>query len=84
MSRRKSLFRQLVLLAYVNPSSFEVELGITSKILFHGNISICLLGQGDDGTSVVQAYYYNGDIVNIFSQDIIKSCHQLAAAGWTM
>ena len=25
-----------------------------SEILFHGNISICLLGQADDGTPVVQ------------------------------
>ena len=81
MSRRKTIE---VLLAYENPSSSQVELDIASEILFHGNISICLLGQADDGTPVVQAYYYNGDIVNIFSQDIIKSCHQLATAGWTM
>ena len=81
MSRRKTIE---VLLAHVNPSSSEVELDIASKILFHGNISICLLGQADNGTPVVKSYYYNGDIVNIFSQDIIMSCQQLTTAGWTL
>ena len=73
-----------VFLAHVKPSTSEIELDIASEILFHGDVSICLVGQAEDGTPVVQAYYYNGDHVSIFSQDIINSCHQLAATERTM
>merc|ERR550525_1113000 len=55
-----------VYLAHVNPS--------TSEMLFHANVSIRLLGQADDGVPMIQAYYYDGDYINIFTQEIINSC----------
>ena len=69
-----------VYLAHVNPSTSEMQTDITSEILFHANVSIRLLGQADDGVPMIQAYYYDGDYINIFTQDIINSCslsHQL-------
>jgi len=72
-----------VYLAHVNPSTDEVQTDITSEILFHGQISIKLLGHTDDGLPMIQAYYYDGDYINIFTQEIINSCNintQLTAA----
>merc|ERR1712013_584330 len=28
----------------------------------------------DDGVPMIQAYYYDGDYINIFTQEIINSC----------
>ena len=64
-----------VYLAHVNPSTSEMQTDITSEILFHANVSIRLLGQADDGVPMIQAYYYDGDYINIFTQDIINSCN---------
>lgn len=72
-----------VYLAHVNPSTDEVQTDVTSEILFHGQISIKLLGHTDDGLPMIQAYYYDGDYINIFTQEIINSCTintQLTAA----
>jgi len=63
-----------VYLAHVNPSTSEMQTDITAEILFHANVSIRLLGQADDGVPMIQAYYYDGDYINIFTQDIINSC----------
>jgi len=63
-----------VYLAHVNPSCNELNTDISAEILFHGNISIRLLGQADDGIPMVQAYYYDGDYINIFTQETIDSC----------
>jgi len=63
-----------VYLAHVNPSVEEIQIDLTSEILFHGNISIKLLGQADDGIPMIQAYYYDGDYINIFTQEIIDAC----------
>ena len=66
-----------VYLAHVNPSTEEVQTDITSEILFHGDISIKLLGQADDGIPMIQAYYYDGDYINIFTQEIIEACNMM-------
>lgn len=63
-----------VYLAHVNPSEKEIQTDIASEILFHKNISIQLLGMADDGLPMVQAYYYDGDYINIFTQEIIDAC----------
>jgi len=63
-----------VYLAHVNPSEQEIQTDIASEILFHKNISIQLLGMADDGLPMVQAYYYDGDYINIFTQEIIDTC----------
>merc|ERR1712117_785519 len=63
-----------VYLAHVNPSTCETQTDITAEILFHANVSIRLLGQADDGLPMVQAYYYDGDYINIFTQEIIDTC----------
>ena len=63
-----------VYLAHVNPSTCETQTDITAEILFHANVSIRLLGQADDGVPMIQAYYYDGDYINIFTQEIINSC----------
>jgi hypothetical protein len=65
-----------VYLAHVNTSTEEIQTDIASEILFHGNISIKLLGHADDGIPMIQAYYYDGDYINIFTQEIIDSCTQ--------
>lgn len=63
-----------VYLAHVNPSGQEIQTDIASEILFHKNISIQLLGMADDGLPMAQAYYYDGDYINIFTQEIIDAC----------
>eukprot|EP00092_Neocalanus_flemingeri_P008257 GFUD01008903.1.p1 GENE.GFUD01008903.1~~GFUD01008903.1.p1 ORF type:complete len:568 (+),score=160.88 GFUD01008903.1:205-1908(+) len=63
-----------VYLAHVKPTEHEVQTDIASEILFHKNISIQLLGMADDGLPMVQAYYYDGDYINIFTQEVIDTC----------
>jgi len=63
-----------VYLAHTQSSAEEIQTDITSEILFHGNVSIKLLGSADDGLPMIQAYYYDGDYINLFSQQIIESC----------
>jgi len=63
-----------VYLAGVNRSEQEIQTDIASEILFHNNISIQMLGMADDGVPMVQAYYYDGDYLNTFTQDIIDAC----------
>jgi len=63
-----------VYLAHVKPSEHEIQTDIASEILFHKNISIQLLGMADDGLPMVQAYYYDGDYINIFTQEVIDTC----------
>jgi hypothetical protein len=63
-----------VYLANVNPSQEEIQTDIASEILFHGNVSMKLLGRADDGLPMIQAYYYDGDYINVFSQQIVDSC----------
>lgn len=61
-------------LAHVNPATEELLIDIASEILFHGNVSINLLGHAEDGIPMIQAYYYDGDYINIFTQEIIDTC----------
>merc|ERR1711936_1145684 len=63
-----------VYFAHVNPAETEIEIDIASEILFHSTTSLQLVGTSDDGLPVVQAYYYDGDYVQLFNQDVINTC----------
>jgi len=63
-----------VYLAHVDPAKKEMQKDIASEILFHANISVQLLGMADDGIPMIQAYYYDGDYINIFTQEIVDAC----------
>jgi len=63
-----------VYLAHIDPAQKEMQKDIASEILFHTNISIQLLGMADDGIPMIQAYYYDGDYINIFTQEIVDAC----------
>ena len=52
----------------------EIEINIAAEILFNGAISLHLVGQTEDGLPMVQAYYYDGDFVKQFNQDVIDTC----------
>jgi len=61
-----------VYFAHIKPADTEIE--IASEILFNTAISLQLGGQAEDGLSMVQAYYYDGDYVNLFTQEVIDTC----------
>jgi len=63
-----------VYLAHVNPAEQDIEIDIASEVLFHKNISVQLLGMTYDGLPMVQAYYYDGDYINMFTQEVIDAC----------
>jgi len=63
-----------VYLAHVEPAKEEVHKDITAEVLFHGNISVQLMGMADDGIPMIQAYYYDGDYAELFSQEVINTC----------
>lgn len=63
-----------VYLAHVEPSKNEMQKDIVSEVLFHANISVQLLGMADDGIPMIQAYYYDGDYVHLFTQEIVDTC----------
>ena len=63
-----------VYFAHIKPADTEIEIDIASEILFNTAISLQLVGQAEDGLSMVQAYYYDGDYVNLFTQEVIDTC----------
>ena len=63
-----------VYFAHVRPADHEIQIDIASEILFNSSISLQLVGSADDGVAMVQAYYYDGDYVNLFTQEIIDTC----------
>jgi hypothetical protein len=63
-----------VYFAHIKPADTEIEIDIASEILFNTAISLQLVGQAEDGLSMVQAYYYDGDFVNLFTQEVIDTC----------
>ena len=63
-----------VYFAHIKPANSEVEIDIASEILFNTAISLQLVGQAEDGLSMVQAYYYDGDYVKLFTQEVIDTC----------
>jgi len=70
-----------VYLYNVYPSyGVEPKTDIAAEILFHGPISVHLLGHAEDGIPMVQAYYYDGGYVNQFCQMTIDAC--LVAPSW--
>ena len=58
----------------IKPADTEIEINIAAEILFNGAISLHLVGQTEDGLPMVQAYYYDGDFVKQFNQDVIDTC----------
>jgi len=58
----------------------EPKTDIAAEILFHGPISVHLLGHAEDGIPMVQAYYYDGGYVNQFCQMTLDAC--LVAPSW--
>jgi len=63
-----------VYFAHVKPAENEIEIDIASEILFQSSNSLQLVGTADDGIPVVQAYYYDGDFVQLFNQDVLDTC----------
>ena len=63
-----------VYFAHVKPAETEIEIDIASEILFTSSTSLQLVGTADDGIPVVQAYYYDGDYIQLFNQDVIDTC----------
>lgn len=63
-----------VYFAHVNPADHEIQIDIASEILFNTTVSLQLVGSADDGVPMVQAYYYDGDYVNLFTQEVIDTC----------
>ena len=63
-----------VYFAHVNPAETEIEIDIASEILFTSSTSLQLVGTTEDGLPMVQAYYYDGDYVQLFNQDVINTC----------
>jgi len=63
-----------VYLAHVDTAKEEVHKDIAAEVLFHGNISVQLMGMADDGIPMIQAYYYDGDYAELFSQEVINTC----------
>jgi len=63
-----------VYFAHVKPAENEIEIDIASEILFHSTASLQLVGTAEDGIPVVQAYYYDGDFVQLFNQEVLDIC----------
>lgn len=63
-----------VYFAHVNPADHEVQVDIASEILFHSSVSLQLVGSAEDGIPMVQAYYYDGDYVRLFNQEVLDTC----------
>merc|ERR1712083_340322 len=63
-----------VYFAHVRPADHEIEIDIASEILFNTSVSLQLVGTAEDGVAMVQAYYYDGDYVNLFTQEVIDTC----------
>jgi len=66
-----------VYVAHVSPATDEIIIDIASDLLFRDNVSIQLLGFAEDGTPIVQAYFYQNDYINLLTQDILDDCYQV-------
>jgi len=66
-----------VYIAHISPADDEIVIDIASDILFRKDVSIQLMGMAEDGVPVVQAYFYNGDYINLFTQEILEDCRQV-------
>jgi len=63
-----------VYFAHMNPANYEIQIDIASEILFNKEICIQLIGTADDGLPMVEAYYYDGDYLRTFNQDVMDTC----------
>ena len=52
----------------------KIEIDIEAEKLFNTAISLQLVGQAKVGLSKVQAYYYDRDYVNLFTQEVADNC----------
>lgn len=63
-----------VYIAHISPADDEIVIDIAADILFRGDVSLQLIGFAEDGVPVVQAYFYQGDYINLFTQEILEDC----------
>jgi len=63
-----------VYFAHMNPANHEIQIDIASEILFNQEICIQLIGTADDGLPMVEAYYYDGDYLRTFNQEVMDTC----------
>lgn len=66
-----------VYIAHISPANDEIIIDIASDILFRDDVSIQLLGFAEDGIPVIQAYFYQGDYINLFTQEILDDCYNV-------
>jgi len=66
-----------VYVAHISPADDEIVIDIASDILFRDDVSIQLVGRAEDGIPVVQAYFYNGDYINLFTQEILDDAKRV-------
>ena len=60
-----------VYIAHIGPAKDEVVIDIASDILFRKRVSLQLCGFAEDGTAVVQAYFYHRDYIHLFDQYVL-------------
>jgi hypothetical protein len=66
-----------VYIGHINPATDEIVIDIASDLLFRENVSIQLLGYAEDGVPVIQAYFYQGDFINLYTQEILEDCYRV-------
>jgi len=66
-----------VYVAHISPADDEIVIDIASDILFRQDVSVQLIGRAEDGLPIVQAYFYNGDYINLFTQEILDDAKRV-------
>lgn len=62
-----------VYFAHVAPAEREEQIDLVAELLFQSSVSLQLLGKAEDGLPMVQAYYYEGEYINLLSQETVDS-----------
>jgi len=66
-----------VYIGHINPATDEIVIDIASDLMFREDVSIQLLGYAEDGIPVIQAYFYQGDYINLYTQEILDDCYRI-------
>ena len=66
-----------VYIGHINPATDEMVIDIASDLVFREDVSIQLLGYAEDGIPVIQAYFYQGDYINLYTQEILDDCYRV-------
>jgi len=66
-----------VYIAHIRPADDEIVIDIAADVLFRDDVSIQHLGFAEDGVPVIQAYFYQGDYINLFTQEILDDCRHV-------